>query len=472
MGCAREPPRLSGGRRSGRRQPALEAYLHPLRSRPTGALSGSARVPGDKSISHRSLMLGALAVGETVIEGLLEGEDVLRTAAAMRGLGATAERQADGVWRVHGRGIGGLREPAEVLDLGNAGTGARLLIGLLATHRLTAFLTGDASLRGRPMARVATPLQGMGARIVARDGCRLPLAVIGAAEPVPIEYRLPVASAQVKSAILLAGLNTPGETTVIEPEPTRDHTELMLRHFGVEVRVDVTKDGRRTTIVGQPEIGGRHIDVPADPSSAAFPLVAAALLPGSDVTLQHVGINPHRIGLIETLREMGADIACEGQREHAGEPVANLRVRPHRLVGVEVPAARAPAMIDEYPILAVAAACASGTTVMRGLAELRVKESDRLAAMANGLRACGVSVEDGPDTLVVHGTGDRPRGGGQIVTNLDHRIAMAFLVLGMVAERPVEIDDGAPIDTSFPGFVGLMNRLGAEIGPLDGAAAR
>jgi len=450
----------------------LEAELHPLRSRPTGALSGVARVPGDKSVSHRSLMLGAVAVGETVIEGLLEGEDVLRTAEAMRRLGASALRRADGRWHVQGRGIGGLQEPGDVLDLGNAGTGARLLMGLLATHRLTAFLTGDASLRGRPMARVAKPLQEMGARIVARDGCRLPLAVIGAAEPVPIDYRLPVASAQVKSAVLLAGLNAPGETTVIEPEPTRDHTELMLRHFGVEVRVEMTEDGRRTTIVGQPEIGGRRINVPADPSSAAFPLAAAALLPGSDITLQHVGINPHRIGLIETLREMGADITFHDQRQDAGEPVADIRIRAHRLSGVEVPAARAPAMIDEYPVLAVAAACASGTTTMRGLGELRVKESDRLTAMANGLRACGVSVEDGTDSLVVHGTGARPRGGGRIVTDLDHRIAMAFLVLGMAAERPVEIDDGTPIDTSFPGFTVLMNGLGAEIGPPDEAAER
>jgi 3-phosphoshikimate 1-carboxyvinyltransferase len=448
----------------------LEAELHPLRSRPTGALSGVARVPGDKSVSHRSLMIGAVAVGETRIEGLLEGEDVLRTAEAMRRLGAGAVRR-DGCWHVHGRGVGGLQEPDDVLDLGNAGTGARLLMGLLATHRLTAFLTGDASLRGRPMARVAKPLQEMGARIVARDGCRLPLAVIGAAEPLPISYRLPVPSAQVKSAVLLAGLNTPGETTVIEPEPTRDHTELMLRHFGVEVRVEMTDEGRRTTIVGQPEIGGRRIDVPADPSSAAFPLVAAAVLPGSDITLEHVGINPHRIGLIQTLLEMGADISLGGQRQAAGEPVADIRVRARRLVGVEVPATRAPSMIDEYPILAVAAACADGTTAMRGLGELRVKESDRLAAMANGLRACGVSVEDGPDSLTVQGTGARPHGGGRIAANLDHRIAMAFLVLGMAAERPVEIDDGSPIDTSFPGFVALMNRLGAEIGPLDGNGA-
>jgi 3-phosphoshikimate 1-carboxyvinyltransferase len=443
--------------------------LQPLRSRPTSALSGVARVPGDKSISHRSLMLGTLAVGETVIEGLLEGEDVLRTAAAMRALGGTAVRDGDGRWRVHGRGIGGLAEPTDVLDLGNAGTGARLLMGLLASHRLTAFLTGDASLRGRPMARVAKPLQEIGARIIARDGCRLPLAIIGAAEPVPISYRLPVASAQVKSAVLLAGLNTPGETSVIEPEPTRDHTELMLRHFGVELRVEMTNEGRRTTIVGQPEITGRHIAVPADPSSAAFPLVAALLLPGSDVTLSNVGINPHRIGLIETLREMGADIAFTNQRQQAGEPVADIRVRASQLTGVTVPAARAPSMIDEYPVLAVAAACAKGATVMQGLGELRVKESDRLAAIANGLRACGVSVQDGPDSLAVEGGKGRPRGGGAIVTNLDHRIAMAFLVLGMVAERPVEVDDGSPIETSFPGFADLMNRLGAQIAPHDGS---
>jgi 3-phosphoshikimate 1-carboxyvinyltransferase len=426
-------------------------------------------VPGDKSISHRSLMLGTLAVGETAIEGLLEGEDVLRTAAAMRALGASAVREGDGTWRVHGRGIGGLQEPGDVLDLGNAGTGARLLLGLLATHRLTAFLTGDASLRGRPMARVAKPLQEIGARIVARDGCRLPLAITGAAEPVPISYRLPVASAQVKSAVLLAGLNTPGETTVIEPEPTRDHTELMLRHFGVEVRVEMTNEGRRTTIVGQPEITGRRIAVPADPSSAAFPLVAALLQPGSDVTLSNVGINPHRVGLIETLREMGADIAFANQRQEAGEPVADIRVRASRLTGVTVPAARAPSMIDEYPVLAVAAACAGGTTVMRGLGELRVKESDRLAAIAKGLRACGVSVEDGPDSLTVQGGNGRPRGGAEIAANLDHRIAMAFLVMGMVAERPVTIDDGEPIETSFPGFAGLMNGLGAQIAPLDGS---
>jgi 3-phosphoshikimate 1-carboxyvinyltransferase len=420
-------------------------------------------VPGDKSISHRALMLGALAVGETRIEGLLEGEDVLRTAAAMRALGASAVREHDGTWRVQGRGIGGLQEPAEVLDLGNAGTGARLLMGLLATHPLTAFLTGDASLRGRPMARVAKPLQEMGARIVARDGCRLPLVVIGTAEPVPISYRLPVASAQVKSAVLLAGLNTRGETAVIEPEPTRDHTELMLRYFGVELRVEMTNLGRRTTIVGQPEISGRRLAVPADPSSAAFPLVAAALLPGSEVTLTGVGINPHRIGLIETLREMGADIALADQRREAGEPVADIRVGGHRLTGVDVPAARAPSMIDEYPVLAVAAAFASGATRMRGLHELRVKESDRLAAVAAGLEAAGVHSEIDGDDLIVHGLGGPPAGGGVAATHLDHRIAMAFLVMGLAARDGMTVDDGAMIATSFPTFITLMRKLGASI---------
>jgi 3-phosphoshikimate 1-carboxyvinyltransferase len=436
---------------------------HAIVSAPAEALSGTCRVPGDKSISHRSLMLGALAVGRTEIHGLLDGEDVLMTAAAMRALGALAERGPDGSWLVEGRGIGALAEPAAVLDLGNAGTGARLLMGLLASHPITAFLTGDRSLRGRPMARVANPLMQMGARIVSREGCRLPLAITGAREPVPIAYKLPVASAQVKSAVLLAGLNTPGETSVIEPEPTRDHTELMLRHFGVTVRVEATPEGRRSTVVGQPEITGRRIKVPADPSSAAFPIVAAALLPGSDVTLTDVGINPHRIGLIETLREMGADITLGGRREEAGEPVADIRVRGGRLTGVEVPAGRAPSMIDEYPILSVAAALAKGSTVMRGLGELRVKESDRLAAVANGLRACGVEVEDGPDHLVVHGGRGRPRGGAGIAANLDHRIAMAFLVMGMVAEKPVSVDDASPIETSFPGFATLMNGLGGRI---------
>ncbi|GIK98493.1 MAG: 3-phosphoshikimate 1-carboxyvinyltransferase [Alphaproteobacteria bacterium] len=439
--------------------------MQPLVSHPSGPIAGEARVPGDKSISHRALMFGALAVGETVIEGLLEGEDVLRTAAAMRALGARAERGADGVWRVRGRGVGGLAEPDDVLDMGNAGTGARLLMGLLASHRVTAILTGDASLRRRPMGRVAAPLRLMGAEFVARGGDRLPLAVLGTAEPMPITYRLPVPSAQVKSAVLLAGLNTPGETTVIEPEPTRDHTELMLRHYGATVRVEQLPEGRAVTVEGQPEITGRAVRVPADPSSAAFPIVAALIRPGSRVVLPGVGLNPHRIGLIDTLREMGADIAVANARIEAGEPVADLTVEAGELAGVDVPPERAPSMIDEYPVLAIAAACAKGRTTMRGLAELRVKESDRLAAVADGLAACGVEVEAGEDSLTVHGTGKRPRGGATVASGLDHRIAMSFLVLGMAAEAPVGVDDAGPIETSFPGFAPLMNRLGARIVP-------
>jgi len=439
--------------------------LQPLVSGTSGALSGTARVPGDKSISHRALMLGALAVGETEIRGLLEGEDVLRSAAAMRALGAEAKRGEDGVWRVVGRGIGALVEPTDLLDLGNAGTGARLLLGILASHPLTAFLTGDASLRRRPMARVIEPLSRIGACFVARQGRYLPLAITGTPDPMPIRYRLPVPSAQVKSAVLLAGLNTPGDTVVVEPEPTRDHTELMLCHFGAEVRVETSAEGRVTTLVGQPEITGRAIEVPGDPSSAAFPLVAALLLPGSDILLTGVGLNPHRIGLLDTLHEMGAAIEIGNRRQQAGEAVGDLRVRASRLQGVAVPAERAPSMIDEFPILAVAAAFAEGDTHMAGLAELRVKESDRLAAVARGLAACGVAVEEGEDSLVVKGRGRKPAGGTTIETNLDHRIAMAFLVLGLAAERPVAIDDASPIDTSFPGFVSLMNGLGARLAP-------
>lgn len=438
--------------------------LRPLQSAPTGPLSGTVRVPGDKSISHRALMFGALAVGETVIHGLLEGADVLHTADAMRALGASAEPDAGGVWRVHGVGIGGLREPDRVLDLGNSGTAARLLIGLVATHPFTTFLTGDASLTKRPMARVMTPLEQMGASFVARSGGRLPLTVIGTDRPVPIRYRLPVASAQVKSAILLAGLNAPGVTTVIEAEPTRDHSERMLRHFGAEVTTETLADGMLAVSVrGEAELAGQTVHVPADPSSAAFPAVAALLRPGSEVRLTEVGMNPRRVGLYETLVEMGADIAFENRRSAAGEPVADLRVRASALKGVEVPPERAPSMIDEYPILAVAAACAEGTTVMRGVAELRVKESDRLAMMAEGLAACGVKVEAEHDTLIVHGTGRPPEGGASVRTALDHRIAMSFLVLGMAARQPVAVDDGSFIETSFPGFVELMNGLGAAI---------
>ena len=440
----------------------------PLRSSSTGALAGTIRVPGDKSISHRSLMLGAVAVGETVIHGLLEGEDVLNTAAAMRLLGARAERDDKGVWHVHGVGLGGLQEPAQVLDMGNSGTAARLLMGLVAAHPITCIFTGDASLNKRPMARVTGPLEQMGARFVGRGGGRLPLAVIGTDQTIPITYRLPVPSAQVKSAILLCGLNTAGITTVIEAEPTRDHTELMLRHFGATVTTERTEDGAlAVSVLGQPELIGREIFVPADPSSAAFPTVAALLRPGSEVLLRDVGMNPHRAGLFDTLVEMGADIAFENRRDQAGEPVADLRVRGGALKGIVVPAERAPSMIDEYPVLAAAAACAEGTTVMLGLKELRVKESDRLAMVAEGLTRCGVTVEVGADdSLTVHGTGKPPRGGATVATAMDHRIAMSFLVLGMASVEPVQVDDGAFIETSFPGFVGLMNGLGANIAEI------
>jgi 3-phosphoshikimate 1-carboxyvinyltransferase len=408
-------------------------------------------------------MLGALALGETEIHGLLEGEDVLRTAEAMRLLGGEAERGTDGVWRARGRGIGGLREAAEVLDLGNAGTGTRLLMGLVAAYPMTTFFTGDASLRSRPMARVADPLRLMGAQVIARHGGRPPLAVIGTRDPLPITYKLPVASAQVKSAILLAGLNTAGVTTVVEPEPTRDHTELMLKGFGATLMVEQTREGRAVSLTGQPEIIGRKIVVPGDPSSAAFPIAAALVVPGSELTIENVGLNPHRIGLIETLLEMGADIKIENERVEAGERVGDLHVKHGTLRGVTVPPERAPSMIDEYPILSVIAAYAEGETRMLGLGELRVKESDRLGAMARGLAACGVDVSEGPDWLAVKGNGKPPAGGTEIAVNLDHRPAMAFLVLGMAAKKPVSIDDGSPIDTSFPGFLELMNGLGAGI---------
>lgn len=435
-----------------------------LTASPSDAIEGQVRVPGDKSISHRALMIGALAVGESRIDGLLEGEDVLRTADAMRALGAEVEREAGGTWRVWGRGIGGLVEPDRVLDMGNSGTGARLIMGILASHPLTAVLTGDASLRGRPMGRVATPLCEMGAQIHARAGCRLPLTLIGTGDALPIRYMLPVASAQVKSAVLFAGLNAPGTTSVVEPEPTRDHTELMLRGFGAHLDVEQSDEGRVVSLKGQPELAGQSLRVPADPSSAAFPLVAAAILPGSQVECLAMGMNPHRTGLIATLRDMGAKIVIRNERKEGGEPVADVLIEASDLNGIEVPAERAPSMIDEYPILAVAAACARGRTVMRGLAELRVKESDRLGAVARGLASCGVEVEEGADTLIVHGKAGRVPGGATIATALDHRIAMSFLVLGLAAERPVTVDDASPIDTSFPGFAALMTGLGAKLG--------
>jgi 3-phosphoshikimate 1-carboxyvinyltransferase len=438
-----------------------------LVARPAGPLAGDIGVPGDKSISHRSLLIGAMAVGATDIAGLLEGEDVHRTAAALAALGVGVERRADGTWRVHGAGVGGLAEPDDVLDLGNSGTSARLLMGLLATHPMAAHLTGDASLRRRPMARVARPLELMGARILARAGGLMPLLIEGTAEPIPIEYELPVPSAQVKSAVLLAGLNAPGATTVVEREPTRDHTELMLRHFGATVRIERDGGRRVVTVTGQPELAARSVAVPGDPSSAAFPAVAALLVPGSAVTIRNVGLNPLRAGLYATLAEMGADIAIANRREEAGEPVADLAVRASALNGVDVPPERAPTMIDEYPVLAVAAAFAAGTTRLRGLAELRVKESDRLAAIAAGLAACGVAVAVEGDDLVIRGGRARAAGGATVAVNLDHRIAMAFLVFGLAAGSPVAVDDGGPIATSFPGFVALMNGIGAAIAAPD-----
>lgn len=427
------------------------------------SLTGTIKVPGDKSISHRSLILGGLSVGRTIVSGLLEGEDVLATAAAMRALGATVARRDDGIWEIDGRGIGTLDEPDGVLDLGNSGTAARLLMGVVAGHPISAIFTGDASLRRRPMARVITPLSQIGAAFHGRACGRLPLCVEGARDPLPIRYTLPVASAQVKSAILLAGLNTPGETTVIEPEKTRDHTETMFRHFGAEVRVEDLPEGRVISVAGQPEFRGRDIAVPADPSSAAFPAVAALIAPGSDIVLEAVGLNPLRFGVFETLIEMGADIEITNRRDAAGEPVGDIRVRSSELKGIEVPAERAPSMIDEYPILSVAAAFAEGPTVMRGVGELRVKESDRLGAMARGLAAAGVRVEEGPDTLAVTGSSNGVAGGALIEADLDHRIAMSFLVLGMGAENPVAIDDARTIDTSFPGFAALMRGAGATI---------
>ncbi len=432
----------------------------PLTShRPQAGLSGTVRVPGDKSISHRALMFGALAMGETRITGLLEGEDVLRTAAAMRSLGAEVLRDGPGAWRVAGRGVGGLREPDDVLDMGNSGTAARLIAGILASHPFFSVLTGDASLRGRPMRRVTEPLTACGARFQGRDGGRLPLAIQGATDPLPLDYVLPVASAQVKSAVLLCGLNAPGITRVEERAATRDHSENMLRHFGADVSVEVVGAGRIIRLVGQPHLRAADVAVPGDPSSAAFPIVGALLVPGSDIRIEGVGLNPLRTGLFATLREMGAELRVDCERVEGGEPVGDLVVRHSALRGVDVPADRAPSMIDEYPVLAVAAASARGTTRMRGLHELRVKESDRLAATAALLAANGVRVELEGDDLIVHGTGASPPGGGMVATHMDHRLAMSALVLGLASEHPVAVDDAAFIDTSFPGFAALLNGL-------------
>jgi 3-phosphoshikimate 1-carboxyvinyltransferase len=434
----------------------------PFQSRKTGPLTGTAVIPGDKSISHRSLMFGGLAKGRTVVHGLLEGEDVLNTAAAMRAMGAIITKNADGTWIAEGVGLGNLTSPAEPMEMGNSGTSTRLLAGLVAGHDITASFTGDASLSKRPMGRIVTPLTEMGATFKTTDGGKLPMTVTGAARPKSIEYKLPVASAQVKSAVMLAGLRGDGVTTVIETKPTRDHTENMLRHFGVKVDVEDLADGAQAVRLqgGQKMVAGADIFVPSDPSSAAFPAVAAAICDGSDVLLPRIGMNPRRNGIFLCLKEMGADITFENERIEAGEPVADIRVRGGRtLQGITVPESRVPSMIDEFPVLFVAASFASGTSRMTGLDELRVKESDRLAVMAKGLEACGVTLEMGEDSLTIHGNGISPRGGATIETALDHRIAMSFLVMGMASQQPVTIDDIAPVATSFPNFVALMNTL-------------
>jgi 3-phosphoshikimate 1-carboxyvinyltransferase len=429
-----------------------------------GPLNGRLQVPGDKSISHRALILGALAIGKTRISGLLEGEDVINTSKVVTALGARVERVGEGSWEVNGVGVGGFREPAATLDFGNSATGCRLVMGAVAGCPITASFDGDASLRKRPMQRILDPVALIGARAVAgAEGGRLPLTLQGARDPIPIVYRTPAASAQIKSAVLLAGLAAPGDTTVIESEASRDHTELMLRHFGAQVISDPDgSHGRKVTLQGQPELSGTAVTVPADPSSAAFPMVAALIASGSDLILTGVMMNPLRTGLIASLREMGARIEALDTTTDAGEPMADLRVRSSLLRGVEVPALRAPSMIDEYPVLAVAAAFAEGTTVMRGLKELRVKESDRLAATADMLRGNGVAVEIAGDDLIVHGKGAVP-GGGLVATHMDHRIAMSALVMGLGAERPVRVDDAGFIATSFPGFADLMRSAGAYL---------
>ncbi len=442
----------------------MDQTVTPLAARRSAGLKGRVRVPGDKSISHRALILGALTVGETRIEGLLEGEDVINTGKAMRALGANVERVGEGAWRVHGVGVAGFAQPAKALDFGNSGTGCRLVIGAVAGCPITATFDGDASLRSRPQRRVLDPLERMGARAISiADGGRLPLTLQGARDPIPIVYAPPAASAQLKSAVLLAGLAAPGETVVAEAEATRDHTERMLRHFGADVRVEREgAHGRRVTLKGQPELVPAPVMVPADPSSAAFPMVAGLIVPGSDIVLEGVMTNVTRTGLFATLREMGATIEELDRRLEGGEDVADLRVRTSALKGVEVPPERAPFMIDEYLVLGVAAAFAEGTTRMRGLRELRVKESDRLAATADMLRVNGIDVEIEGDDLIVHGKG-HVAGGGRVATHMDHRIAMSALVMGLASEKPVQVDDTAFIATSFPGFVEMMRRMGGEL---------
>lgn len=435
-----------------------------ITSSKSNTLNGTANIPGDKSISHRALMLGGIAIGETTIHGLLEGEDVIATADAMRKMGAEITKNKDGTWTCYGVGIGGLQEPDSVLDMGNSGTSTRLLMGLIGGHNITVQITGDASLTKRPMNRVIKPLEMMGAKISAREGGRLPLSLTGPQDTLPIEYELPVASAQVKSCVLLAGLSAMGATTVIEKTPTRDHTENMLRHFGVDVDVTKTIEGAdRISVTGQKDLKGTTVHVPADPSSAAFPTVAALLTDGSEITMHNILMNDRRNGLYTTLIEMGANITFENERIEAGENVADLVVKRSALKGIDVPASRVPSMVDEFPILMVAASLANGTTTMTGLEELRVKESDRLLMMYDGLKACGINCEMTENTMIIHGNGTTPKGGAEVKTALDHRIAMSFLILGTATQNPVTIDDGAPIKTSFPNFIDMMNELGASL---------
>ncbi|ANP37519.1 3-phosphoshikimate 1-carboxyvinyltransferase [Phaeobacter gallaeciensis] len=436
----------------------------PMISHRADPLAGVAKVPGDKSISHRSLILGAMAVGETRISGLLEGEDVLDTAKAMQAFGAEVINHGGGKWSVFGVGVGGFAEPDNVIDCGNSGTGVRLIMGTMATSPISVTFTGDASLNKRPMARVTDPLALFGAQAVGRSGGRLPMTIVGAADPVPVRYVVPVPSAQVKSAVLLAGLNAPGQTVVIEKEATRDHTERMLEGFGAEITTEETEEGRVITLTGRPELKPQVIAVPRDPSSAAFPVCAALITPGSDVLVPGIGLNPTRAGLFTTLREMGADLTYENERVEGGEPVADLRARySPSMQGIEVPPERAASMIDEYPVLSVVASFARGETMMAGVKELRVKESDRIDAMARGLRANGVAVREGDDWWAVMGLGpEGVPGGGTCESFLDHRIAMSFMVMGMAAQNPVSVDDGGPIATSFPIFEPLMTALGAK----------
>ena len=437
----------------------------PMTSHRADPLKGVAEVPGDKSISHRSLILGALSVGETKISGLLEGEDVLDTAKAMQAFGAEVINHGGGSWSVFGVGVGGFAEPGNVIDCGNSGTGVRLIMGVMATSPITATFTGDASLNKRPMARVTDPLALFGTQSVGRSGGRLPMTIVGAADPVPVRYEVPVPSAQVKSAVLFAGLNAPGKTVVIEKEATRDHTERMLAGFGAEITTEETEEGRVITLTGRPELKPQVIAVPRDPSSAAFPVCAALITPGSDVLVPNIGLNPTRAGLYYTLQDMGADLTFENMREEGGEPVADLRAKySPNMKGIEVPPERAASMIDEYPVLSVVASFAEGKTMMAGVKELRVKESDRIDAMAKGLRANGVTVEEGEDWWEVTGLGiGGVPGGGTCESFLDHRIAMSFMVMGMGAQNAVSVDDGSPIATSFPIFESLMGRLGAQL---------